>query len=67
MKHTINLDNYDTDYVEIPTRPDIDRMIVVPLKVIFQNISAEPGANITQLVHDLDAPLGYSLRFPSQF
>lgn len=64
MKHTINLDNYDTDYVEIPTRPDIDRMVVVPLKVIFQNISAEPGANITQLVYDLDAPLGYSLRFP---
>ena len=61
MKHTINLDNYDTDYVEIPTRPDIDRLIVIPLKTVFINLSAGYGANVTRLVQDLDEPLGFLL------
>ena len=60
-------EDYTHDDVLIPDRPDIDRIIVIPLHVIFYNLSAEPGANVTQLVHDLDAPLGYSLRFPSRF
>lgn len=67
MKNSRFFDSYTHDEVLIPSRPDIDRIIVIPLQVVFHNLSAEPGANITQLVHDLDAPLGYSLRFPSRF
>ena len=64
VKHIINLDSYDTDYVEIPTRPDIDRMIVIPLKTVFINLSAGYGANVTQLVFDLDQPMGFTIYAP---
>lgn len=64
MKSTrhIPLSCYDTDYVEIPSRPDIDRLVVVPLKTVFINFSAEPGANVTYLVHDLDESLGFLIQ-----
>lgn len=57
QNHCNRFDYFDTDYVEIPSRPDIDRIIVLPLKTVYINLSAEPGANVTRLVHDLNEPL----------
>ena len=37
-------DRYDTDVCFLPNRPDIDRVICVPLKTIFRNADAAPWA-----------------------
>ncbi len=62
MKKLIS--SFDTDYVDIPTRPDVDRVIVVPLRTVFFNVSAAPAANVTRLVHDLDEYPGFDMLYP---
>lgn len=40
-------DRFDTDVCSLPHHPQIDRIIVVPLKTIFRNIDAAPwGADV---------------------
>ncbi len=51
------LDNYDTDYIELSQHPEIERIVVEPLKTIFTNLSAAPDANVTRVVRNLDDPL----------
>lgn len=46
--------SFTIHYVDIPSRPDIDRIIVVPLRTIFLNLNTGPRANVTRLVLDLD-------------
>lgn len=46
--------SFTTHYVDIPSRPDIDRIIVVPLRTIFFNLNTGPMANVTRLVLDLE-------------
>ena len=37
-------DRYDSDYIDLPEHPEISRIIAVPLKTIYHNISAAPDA-----------------------
>lgn len=37
-------DRFDTDVCFLPHRPEIDRIIAVPLKTIFRNMDAAPWA-----------------------
>lgn len=39
------LDRYDTDYVSLPEYPQYNSVVAIPLKTIFYNIDAAPGAN----------------------
>ena len=40
-------DRFDTDVCSLPQRPDVDRIIVIPLKTIFRNMDAAPwGAEV---------------------
>ena len=48
----VNLRSYAIEYVTIPSRPDIDRMIVIPANAVFINKTAKPGANVTRLAFD---------------
>lgn len=40
-------DRFDTDVCFLPHRPEIDRVICVPLKTIFRNMDAAPWATAT--------------------
>lgn len=51
------LDSYDTDYIELPQHPEIERIVVEPLKTIYTNLSAAPDANIIRVVRNMDDPL----------
>lgn len=53
--------DYATEYVSAPSRPDVDRLIIVPHYTIYINISAEPGASVTRLVQDLNEPIGFAV------
>lgn len=52
---------YKTEYIIIPTRPDVEAIISIPHETVYRNISAQQGANITRLVQDLDEPLGFPM------
>lgn len=43
---------YAIEYITIPSRPDIDRMIVIPANTVFINKTAKPGANVTRVAFD---------------
>ena len=47
-----NLRSYAIEYITIPSRPDIDRMIVISDNMILINKTAKPGANVAYLVFD---------------
>lgn len=69
MKQSVSrpiLEDFAVDTISIPDRPDVDRVIVVPYRTIFRNVSAAPGANVTRLVHDLDEPLGFEAFLPAR-
>lgn len=38
-------DRYDTDYVNLPEYPQYNSVVAVPLKTIFYNLDAAPGAD----------------------
>ena len=46
------MQGYAIEYITIPSRPDIDRMIVISDNMILINKTAKPGANVTRLVFD---------------
>ena len=50
-------DRFDTDVCFLPNRPDIDRIIVPPLKTIFRNIDACPWAEDVVTVRRFDDEL----------
>lgn len=52
---------YETEYIIIPTRPDVEAIISIPHETVYRNISAQQGANITRLVQDMDEPLGFQI------
>lgn len=52
---------YKTEYIIIPTRPDVEAIISIPHETVYRNISAQQGANITRLVQDLDEQLGFPM------
>lgn len=60
------LQGFITDTICIPERPDIDRVVVVPCRTIYRNVSAVPGASVTRLVRDLDEPLGFEAFLPAR-
>lgn len=37
-------DKYDTDFMELPERPEIKYLVAKPTKVIYRNMYAAPGA-----------------------
>lgn len=39
------IDNYDTEYISLPEYPQYNSVVAIPLKTIFYNIDAAPGAN----------------------
>lgn len=39
------IDHYDTEYVSLPEYPQYNSVVAIPLKTIFLNIDAAPGAN----------------------
>ena len=39
------IDRYDTDYISLPEYPQYNSIVAIPLKAIFYNIDAAPGAN----------------------
>ena len=39
------IDNYDTEYISLPEYPQYNSVVAIPLKTIFYNIGAAPGAN----------------------
>ncbi len=55
-KNTLQ-DRFDLDYVNLPEYPDIERVIVLPLKTIFRNLDAAPWAQETVVVRSLDSHL----------
>ena len=52
---------YKTEYIIIPTRPDVEAIISIPHETVYRNISAQQGANVTRLVQDLNEPLGFQV------
>lgn len=50
-------DRFDTDVCFLPNRPDIDRIIAVPLKTIFRNADAAPWAEDVVTVRRFDDEL----------
>lgn len=46
------MQGYAIEYITIPSRPDIDRMIVIPANTVFINVTAKPGANVTRIAFD---------------
>ena len=55
----LSLEGYSNGYILAPTRPDIDRLIVVPYKMIYLNLSAHPSANVTRVIFNLDESVGF--------
>ena len=53
--------NFATEYVSAPSRPDVDRLIIVPHRTIYNNISADRDASVTRLVQDLNEPIGFAV------
>ena len=47
-------DNFDHVPLEMPLLMEISKIVVFPLKTVFLNTCAEPGANITRYFTDLD-------------
>lgn len=39
------LDRYDTDWISLPEYPRYNSIVAIPLKTIFYNLDAAPGAN----------------------
>ena len=50
-------DRYDTDVCSLPHRPEIDRIICVPLKTVFRNLDAAPWATATYTAKKFDDQL----------
>ena len=44
-RRTTVADRYDTDYVSLPEYPQYCSVVAVPLKTIFYNMDAAPGAD----------------------
>lgn len=59
------LADFSTDYVDIPDRPDIEKLIVLPLKTIYINLNADADADIIWLVYDLEQSLPFEASFAS--
>jgi len=57
-KRRKELDNYDTDFIDLPWLPEVDQVIVVPLKTIYRNVSAATWASERPVVRHLDSGLG---------
>lgn len=52
-KASKTLDRYDRVYIEIPQCPWLRSMVAEPLKTIYYNSAAEPGANVDRLFTDV--------------
>lgn len=50
-------DRFDIDYTNLPEYPNIDRVIVLPLKTIYKNLDAAPWADEPVVVRSLESPL----------
>ena len=50
-------DRFDTDVCFLPHRPEIDRVICVPLKTIYRNMDAGPWAEDVYTVRSIDDPI----------
>lgn len=50
-------DRFDSDYIDLPERPDITRIYAVPLKTVYHNIAAAPWAHETYTVQNWSDPL----------
>ena len=46
--------DYRLVYADFPNRPEIERMIVMPLKAIYINRTAAKGAKVIRLVQNRD-------------
>lgn len=47
-------DRFDTDVVSLPQHPEIDRLIVVPMKTIYRNTDAAPWAEEVKVIRSFD-------------
>ena len=50
-------DRYDLDYVSLPERPDLIRIIAKPLKTIYVNLDADFTADDFHVAKRLDDPI----------
>lgn len=46
----------DCGYVLIPSRPDIEQVVVLPERAVYFNLLAQSTANVTRIVFDGDQP-----------
>lgn len=53
--------NFATEYISAPSRHDVDRLIIIPHRTIYINVSANREANVTRLVQDLNEPIGFAV------
>ncbi len=58
--------DYHIGAIGLTACPEIDCVVAVPLKMIFINIAASPGANVIRLVNATDDPMGQLLQFHSR-
>lgn len=59
--------DFATEYISAPSRPDVDRLVIVPHRTIYINISADREANVTRLVQDLNEPIGFAVYLLERF
>lgn len=50
--------------VSIPSRLDVIKVIVVPMKLTLINQTAAPDAKVIRLIQSLDEPVGLRLERP---
>lgn len=53
------LDSYAVKHIMILSRPDIDRIVVVPRRTIYINVTAAPGASLTRLIQNVQEPIDF--------
>ena len=55
------LDTYDTDVIDLPWLPEVERVVVIPLKTIYRNVSAADLAGVQLVVRRLDTGIGLQI------
>lgn len=47
-------DNFDHVRLEAPHLPNISKIVVFPMKTVYINVCADPGANIAKAFYDVE-------------
>ena len=57
------LSAYDHVYIDIPQCNWISDIVVDPIKAVYHNRAAAPGANVVHLIRDVDELDAFMFRF----